>query len=255
MFDTDDEKWQALVNRDPRAEGEFVYCVLSTKIYSRPTCYSRLALRKNVSFCKNSDEARAMNFKPCKRCKPNVERGSNTTRELIIRACTAIFKTASASKPFVLDVLTAQLQISKFHLCRQFKNYTNMTPRKFYLKCKEIKQNPTNLLPVPIIETKKNLARKKMLNIAQDNETAAVLNSTDPLDLSLVSSPMSDNLSSSVTDSTPLQNPTSLLPFESDSENIINQSFLQSNMEDEDFYSDDLDFSWLDDFIKNQING
>lgn len=130
-----------------------------------------------------------------------------------------------------------------------------MTPRKFYLKCKEIKQNPTNLLPVPIIETKKNLARKKMLNIAQDNETAAVLNSTDPLDLLLVSSPMSDNLSSSVTDSTPLQNPTLLLPFELDSENIINQSFLQSNMEDEDFYSDDLDFSWLDDFIKNQING
>lgn len=36
--------------RYPNAEGKFVYCVKTTKVCYRPSCSSRLALRKNVMF-------------------------------------------------------------------------------------------------------------------------------------------------------------------------------------------------------------
>ena len=33
--------WQAVSDRDERADGEFVYAVLSTGVYCRPTCPAR----------------------------------------------------------------------------------------------------------------------------------------------------------------------------------------------------------------------
>ena len=35
-FLSDDERWEALVRRDPQAGGDFVYGVLTTGVYCRP---------------------------------------------------------------------------------------------------------------------------------------------------------------------------------------------------------------------------
>jgi hypothetical protein len=36
VFLSDDERWEALVRRDPQAGGDFVYGVLTTGVYCRP---------------------------------------------------------------------------------------------------------------------------------------------------------------------------------------------------------------------------
>lgn len=65
-----DSRWQAVVNRDPAADGQFVFSVRSTGVYCRPSCPSRPARRENVAFHANGTVAERAGFRPCKRCKP-----------------------------------------------------------------------------------------------------------------------------------------------------------------------------------------
>ncbi|MCL7652693.1 hypothetical protein M8371_25470, partial [Klebsiella pneumoniae] len=48
VADTDDRRWQAVCERDTRADGQFVFAVLTTGICCRPSCRSRRARRENV---------------------------------------------------------------------------------------------------------------------------------------------------------------------------------------------------------------
>ena len=52
-----DSHWTAVLERDPRADGQFVYAVASTRVYCRPTCPSRRPNRKQVSFFRSPAEA------------------------------------------------------------------------------------------------------------------------------------------------------------------------------------------------------
>jgi methylphosphotriester-DNA--protein-cysteine methyltransferase len=66
----DDERWAAVVRRDPAVDGAFYVAVKTTGIYCRPSCSGR-PLRKNVRFVTTPTEAEAAGFRACKRCKPN----------------------------------------------------------------------------------------------------------------------------------------------------------------------------------------
>lgn len=70
LFLTDDDKWAAVVIRNPKADGEFVTAVGTTGIYCRPTCSARPS-RRNVRFLSDGDSARKAGFRPCRRCKPD----------------------------------------------------------------------------------------------------------------------------------------------------------------------------------------
>ncbi|HBQ5570775.1 Ada metal-binding domain-containing protein, partial [Klebsiella pneumoniae] len=50
VADTDDRRWQAVCERDTRADGQFVFAVLTTGICCRPSCRARRARRENVRF-------------------------------------------------------------------------------------------------------------------------------------------------------------------------------------------------------------
>ncbi|GHK57329.1 hypothetical protein KPZU09_70650 [Klebsiella pneumoniae] len=47
VADTDDRRWQAVCERDTRADGQFVFAVLTTGICCRPSCRAR---RKRTLF-------------------------------------------------------------------------------------------------------------------------------------------------------------------------------------------------------------
>lgn len=47
---TDEDRWQAVLVRDPRADNQFVFAVQTTGIYCRPSCRARHALRKMSAF-------------------------------------------------------------------------------------------------------------------------------------------------------------------------------------------------------------
>ena len=64
------KQWQQVLERDARADGQFVYAVKSTKIYCKPSCASRRPTRKQVSFFPTPALAEAAGYRACKRCEP-----------------------------------------------------------------------------------------------------------------------------------------------------------------------------------------
>ncbi|CUM57859.1 unnamed protein product [Debaryomyces tyrocola] len=162
-YPTYESKFSALMERNPDAEGEFIYCVLSTSICCRPTCSSRLPLKKNIIFCDSVEEAIERRFRPCKRCRPHILVGWNKTREKIKKACLIIMKMATSKTKLDVDKLAVELRLSKWYFCRTFKNYTGYTPKKFYEECIQ-GSNPLIFKPLPLIRTKKNLQKQRELS-------------------------------------------------------------------------------------------
>ena len=52
-----DPRWRAVVARDKSVDGTFYYSVKTTGVYCLPSCASRLANPKNVSFHLTREEA------------------------------------------------------------------------------------------------------------------------------------------------------------------------------------------------------
>jgi AraC family transcriptional regulator of adaptative response/methylated-DNA-[protein]-cysteine methyltransferase len=65
-----DAAWRQLLNRDRRAA--FFYGVMTTGVFCRPGCSSRLPRRENVRFFETPDAAQRAGLRPCKRCKPTA---------------------------------------------------------------------------------------------------------------------------------------------------------------------------------------
>ena len=65
-----DRQWRAVLDRDRRYDGAFVYAVRSTGIYCRPSCPSRRPRRTQVNFFPIPEAAEAVGFRACRRCRP-----------------------------------------------------------------------------------------------------------------------------------------------------------------------------------------
>lgn len=122
---TDDQRWQAVMARDPHADGEFVFAVRTTGIFCRPSCRARHALRENVCFFSDASEAQAAGFRPCKRCQPDKASAEQHRLDKITHACRLLEQDASLT----LEALAEQVAMSPFHLHRLFKATTGMTPK------------------------------------------------------------------------------------------------------------------------------
>jgi AraC family transcriptional regulator of adaptative response/methylated-DNA-[protein]-cysteine methyltransferase len=130
-FLSDDERWEALVRRDPQAGGEFVYGVLTTGVYCRPTCSSRLPNRENVRFFRTSKEAEQAGFRPCKRCKPESTDWRQPQTRAILKACRMI---GEADTPPSLKELAHVAGLSLFHFQRLFKKIVGVTPKQYAME-------------------------------------------------------------------------------------------------------------------------
>src|SRR5580704_4966444 len=84
-----DRLWQAMLARDRRADGSFVFAVRSTHIYCRPSCPARRPLRKNALFFRSPKEAEQSGYRPCQRCRPQEQQEG---AELVCRAATLLAK-------------------------------------------------------------------------------------------------------------------------------------------------------------------
>jgi AraC family transcriptional regulator of adaptative response/methylated-DNA-[protein]-cysteine methyltransferase len=127
-FSTDDERWAAVVRRDPRADGKFYYAVRTTGVYCRPSCPSRHALRENVSFHESSGAAERAGFRPCKRCRPNEAGPAVKHGAAVAKACRLI---ETADELPNLERLAAAAGMSPFHFHRVFKAATGVTPKAY----------------------------------------------------------------------------------------------------------------------------
>ncbi|QLP07139.1 bifunctional DNA-binding transcriptional regulator/O6-methylguanine-DNA methyltransferase Ada [Klebsiella oxytoca] len=125
MIDTDERRWQAVCERDARADGQFVFAVLTTGVCCRPTCRSRRALRENVRFYPDVATAQAEGFRPCKRCQPEQSDPQQQKVEKVAAACRLL----EQETPMTLEALARQAALSPFHFHRLFKSVTGMTPK------------------------------------------------------------------------------------------------------------------------------
>jgi AraC family transcriptional regulator of adaptative response/methylated-DNA-[protein]-cysteine methyltransferase len=72
---TNDEMYQALLQRDGAYDGVFFVAVRTTGIFCRPTCPARKPQKENVSFYRSVGDVLAAGYRPCKRCRPLEPRG------------------------------------------------------------------------------------------------------------------------------------------------------------------------------------
>jgi AraC family transcriptional regulator of adaptative response/methylated-DNA-[protein]-cysteine methyltransferase len=128
---SDDDRWETLTKRDPRAYGAFVYGVLTTGVYCRPACASRLPRRENVRFFESSKDAEQSGFRPCKRCKPEAPEWEQPPIRAVLEACRRIEK---ADAPPSLKELAAAAGLSVFHFQRLFKKIVGVTPKQYTLQ-------------------------------------------------------------------------------------------------------------------------
>ena len=126
------ERWAAVAKRDAKADGTFVYAVVTTGIYCRPSCPSRHALPKNVRFFATPADAEGAGFRACKRCKPNSPRADSGHARDIETACRRIEEAIEAgdSVPGLAELAEAA-NLSRFHFHRIFKDATGVTPRGY----------------------------------------------------------------------------------------------------------------------------
>ncbi|HEX2529446.1 MAG TPA: bifunctional DNA-binding transcriptional regulator/O6-methylguanine-DNA methyltransferase Ada [Geminicoccus sp.] len=127
-FGTDDERWEAVAQRNPAADGMFLYAVQTTGVYCRPSCAARLANRVNVSFHATCQEAEAAGFRPCRRCRPSGEPLAKRQADAVLQACRLI---ETAEEMPQLDELARAANMSRFHFHRIFKARTGLTPKAY----------------------------------------------------------------------------------------------------------------------------
>ncbi|KAL4870500.1 hypothetical protein BDV12DRAFT_165725 [Aspergillus spectabilis] len=124
-------RWQAVVTRDPTATS-FVYGVLTTKIYCRPSCAARLARRANIEFYDSPSQAERAGFRACKRCKPETLKPAPNPQVLFVqKACQTIKSDiVSGSRP-TLTKLAGEAGLTPSHFHRVFKKVMGVTPGKY----------------------------------------------------------------------------------------------------------------------------
>ncbi|MDR1144066.1 MAG: AraC family transcriptional regulator, partial [Spirochaetaceae bacterium] len=69
---TGNEGWKAVSENDKDYDGIFLYGVKTTKIFCRPSCRSKLPLKKNIVYFETKEEAEQGGYRPCKRCRPDL---------------------------------------------------------------------------------------------------------------------------------------------------------------------------------------
>lgn len=125
----DEAKWQAVIAKDPRADGDFVFAVSSTGIYCRPSCPARRARRENVSFYPLPEVAEQAGFRACKRCHPRDARPTDPQIEMARQVCHLIEENQGES--ITLARLSKETGVSAFHLQRTFKNIMGISPAQY----------------------------------------------------------------------------------------------------------------------------
>jgi len=136
-----DRAWEAVLSRDGRGDGTFVYAVSSTRVYCRPSCPSRRPARSYVTFFDSPQLAESAGYRACMRCRPRSPAGSEA-EELVERA--RRYLDNQAGEPTTLRRLADQVGLSPFHLQRTFTRVVGLSP-KAYQDAKRMERFATSL--------------------------------------------------------------------------------------------------------------
>ena len=126
---TEDRFWRAVLARDARSDGRFVYAVQSTGIYCRPSCPSRRPKRESVRFFDGPDPAEVAGFRECRRCRPRAGAPPAPGLDHVRKA--ARYIASHADEAITLARLASHVGTSPFHLQRTFSRLLGVSPRAY----------------------------------------------------------------------------------------------------------------------------
>ena len=126
---SDEQLWQAVLAKDARFDGQFVFAVSSTRVYCRPSCPSRRAHRDRVKFFDLPEAAEQAGFRACLRCQPQRARVLDPQMEMVQRVCRVL--NSNDSESVKLAELATHAGVSVFHLQRTFKRVMGISPRQY----------------------------------------------------------------------------------------------------------------------------
>jgi AraC family transcriptional regulator of adaptative response/methylated-DNA-[protein]-cysteine methyltransferase len=127
-----DECWQAVLTKDSSHDGAFVFAVATTGVYCRPSCPSRRPRRENTSFYKSCEAAERAGFRACVRCRPKSM--ESRSARLVRSICRYIEQ--HLDDPITLALLSAEFEMSPFHLQRVFKKALGVSPKQYADSCR-----------------------------------------------------------------------------------------------------------------------
>lgn len=127
----DDQRWQQVLARDARADGQFVTAVKSTGIFCRPSCPAKHPLRKNVAFFANAADAERAGYRACKRCHPKDVDAQIAAVQKICR-----YIETHLDERLTLAALSRAAHFSPHHLQRTFKRHMGLSPRQYAEACR-----------------------------------------------------------------------------------------------------------------------
>src|SRR5579859_6663580 len=107
--------WRAVLDRDPRHDGAFVYAVTSTGIYCRASCPARRPARQKVRFFRTPDAAESAGFRACRRCHPRGDAPQDFVEAVACRI------EAQDGTVLRLDDLARGLRMAPRPLARRFQ--------------------------------------------------------------------------------------------------------------------------------------
>jgi AraC family transcriptional regulator of adaptative response/methylated-DNA-[protein]-cysteine methyltransferase len=130
-FNTENARWKAVVDNNSNADGTFYYAVITTGVYCRPSCTSRLPNRANVEYFTTHNDAENAGYRACKRCNPTTDSTALEIEKKIIHACRIIEESEISLK---LDEIATRVDLSSYHFHRLFKKIVGVTPKQYALR-------------------------------------------------------------------------------------------------------------------------
>jgi AraC family transcriptional regulator of adaptative response/methylated-DNA-[protein]-cysteine methyltransferase len=121
------DRWQIVLARDVRYDGQFVYAVRSTGVYCRPSCPSKRPRRTMVTFFDAPAVAEQAGFRPCKRCRPTRPDESTS----IVKRAAALLD-ERATERWSLAALARDLRTAPRIVEQAFHRVLGVSPRQYW---------------------------------------------------------------------------------------------------------------------------
>lgn len=140
-YETDHARWQSVMDNAAAADGHFVYAVVTTGIFCRPSCKSRLPKRENVRFYDFAEEAQVAGFRACKRCHP-THLTPHEPRLIHLRKACRLLSEADGPPPSLTE-LAAACNLGERSLRRLFIDYLGITSWQYWdaIRVQRLKAN------------------------------------------------------------------------------------------------------------------
>lgn len=117
--------WRAILSRDARRDGEFVYGVRTTGVVCRPSCPSRRPKRANIEVFMAREEAVRAGYRPCQRCRAEPARADRALENALH------FLDSHLEERVTLKSLSVAAGLSPYHLQRTFTRAVGVSPRQY----------------------------------------------------------------------------------------------------------------------------